>query len=325
MRASELPHITADLLDAPARAHAARALHHQCGRADLHRQRAARGRRHSVDDAVAPTRSARSWRAPTRCWSISAPSTRSGATRPRPRSKSRAEEGVPWVLDPVFIDRSEPRAAYARSLVAQKPRAIRLNRAEFVALSGTEPDGEALTRYALDTLAVHRADRHGRPGHRRRAARRDRERPSADGARDRDGLRGLGARTAHSSRSKAIAFVATAAALLCFGVAGEVAGEHAHRPGQFRDRDPRRAVWARPRHADAKRRGCTMTVDVRLNAIVDPERANGRSLVELARMVVAGRRDADPVARQARRDPAHDRARRAPSRRRSPAPACRWW
>ena len=31
-----------------------------------------------------------------------------------------------------------------------------------------------------------------------------------------------------------------------------------------------------------------MTLDVRLNAIVDPERANGRSLVELTRMVVAG-------------------------------------
>jgi len=31
-----------------------------------------------------------------------------------------------------------------------------------------------------------------------------------------------------------------------------------------------------------------MTVDVRLNAIVDPERANGRTLAELARMVVAG-------------------------------------
>src|SRR3954447_22551007 len=29
-------------------------------------------------------------------------------------------------------------------------------------------------------------------------------------------------------------------------------------------------------------------VDVRLNAIVDPERANGRSLAELTRMVVAG-------------------------------------
>jgi thiamine-phosphate pyrophosphorylase len=31
-----------------------------------------------------------------------------------------------------------------------------------------------------------------------------------------------------------------------------------------------------------------MTVDVRLNAIVDPERANGRSLVELTRLVVDG-------------------------------------
>jgi thiamine-phosphate pyrophosphorylase len=31
-----------------------------------------------------------------------------------------------------------------------------------------------------------------------------------------------------------------------------------------------------------------MKVDVRLNAIVDPERANGRSLAELARLVVAG-------------------------------------
>src|SRR5689334_10285803 len=41
------------------------------------------------------------------------------------------EEGVPWVLDPVFIDRSEPRAAYAKSLIGQKPGAIRLNAGEF--------------------------------------------------------------------------------------------------------------------------------------------------------------------------------------------------
>ena len=53
MRASELPHITADILDAPARTRAARALHHQFGRADLHRKCAARGRRDPVDDAVA--------------------------------------------------------------------------------------------------------------------------------------------------------------------------------------------------------------------------------------------------------------------------------
>ncbi len=65
-----------------------------------------------------------------------------------------SERRTPWVLDPVFIDRSEPRAEYAKSLVAQNPDAIRLNRAEFAALSGAEPDDAALTRYALDTLAV---------------------------------------------------------------------------------------------------------------------------------------------------------------------------
>src|SRR6266702_6547363 len=37
-----------------------------------------------------------------------------------------AEEGLPWVLDPVLIDRSPARAAYARTLVARTPRALRL-------------------------------------------------------------------------------------------------------------------------------------------------------------------------------------------------------
>ena len=61
-----------------------------------------------------------------------------------------AEEGVPWVLDPVFVDRSPPRAAYARTLVARQPRVIRLNRAEFTALAGVEPEAAELIRYALD-------------------------------------------------------------------------------------------------------------------------------------------------------------------------------
>ncbi len=39
-----------------------------------------------------------------------------------------SEEGVPWVLDPVFIDRSQARAAYARALAARKPASMRLNR-----------------------------------------------------------------------------------------------------------------------------------------------------------------------------------------------------
>src|SRR5437660_5224377 len=55
-----------------------------------------------------------------------------------------SERRTPWVLDPVFIDRSEPRAAYAKSLVAQNPDAIRLNAAEFITLSGSDPDDAAL-------------------------------------------------------------------------------------------------------------------------------------------------------------------------------------
>ena len=61
---------------------------------------------------------------------------------------------VPWVLDPVFIDRSTPRAALARALIASAPKAVRLNGAEFSALSGIEPTRETLTAYARDTKTV---------------------------------------------------------------------------------------------------------------------------------------------------------------------------
>src|SRR5579872_5794078 len=40
---------------------------------------------------------------------------------------------IPWVLDPVFIDRSKPRAAFAKTLAAKRPAAVRLNQAEFLA------------------------------------------------------------------------------------------------------------------------------------------------------------------------------------------------
>src|SRR5688500_1240281 len=43
--------------------------------------------------------------------------------------------GRPWVLDPVFVERSQPRADYARSLLTSQPRAIRLNAPELAALS----------------------------------------------------------------------------------------------------------------------------------------------------------------------------------------------
>jgi hydroxyethylthiazole kinase len=142
------------------------------------------------------------------------------------------DEGKPWVLDPVFIDRSELRAEYARSLVAQKPRAIRLNRAEFVALAGAEADDAALSRYALDTLAT----------------------VALTGTVDRitDGAQFVSIENGHPLMARVTAmgcaasaltaafvavesdrFLASAAALLCFGVAGGIAGESASGPGSF--------------------------------------------------------------------------------------------
>src|SRR6478735_9260152 len=48
--------------------------------------------------------------------------------------------GIPWVLDPVFVERSPPRLAFAKKLMGRKPTAIRLNAAEFAALSGGKSD-----------------------------------------------------------------------------------------------------------------------------------------------------------------------------------------
>src|SRR6266851_5363063 len=65
-----------------------------------------------------------------------------------------ADERRPWVLDPVFIERSQPRTAFAKTLVARKPWAVRLNGAEFSALAGVAPADDALRLYAIDQLCV---------------------------------------------------------------------------------------------------------------------------------------------------------------------------
>ena len=143
-----------------------------------------------------------------------------------------SERRTPWVLDPVFVDRSEARAAYAKSLVAQNPDAIRLNWAEFITLGGVEADDAALTRYALDTLAI----------------------VALTGTVDRitDGAQFVSIENGHPLMARVTAmgcaasalvaaflaiesdaFTATAAALLAFGVAGGIAGERASGPGSF--------------------------------------------------------------------------------------------
>jgi hydroxyethylthiazole kinase len=231
MRASELPHITADILT---------------------RLRARAPRVHCITNAVAQTFTANVLLAAGAIPSMTVSPDEIGAfvaradallinlgTFDEARREAAAtalevasEEGVPWVLDPVFIDRSEPRAAYARSLVGHKPRAIRLNRAEFATLAGLEPEGDALARFALDTLAVLAMT--GATDH------------VADGARQvalENGHPLMARVTAMGCAASALvgafiavegdALVATAAALLAFGVAGEVAGAKANGPGSL--------------------------------------------------------------------------------------------
>jgi len=142
------------------------------------------------------------------------------------------KSGIPWVLDPVFIDRSEARAIYAASLVAQNPDAIRLNAAEFTALAEAEPENVALTRYALDTLAVVAL-----------TGTVDRITDGAQQALIENGHPLMARVTAMGCAASALvaaflavesdAFAAVASALLCFGVAGGIAGERAEGPGSF--------------------------------------------------------------------------------------------
>jgi hydroxyethylthiazole kinase len=46
------------------------------------------------------------------------------------------EAGIPWIFDPVFIDRSPPRAAYAEELLSLGPALIRGNEGEITLLGG---------------------------------------------------------------------------------------------------------------------------------------------------------------------------------------------
>jgi hydroxyethylthiazole kinase len=142
------------------------------------------------------------------------------------------EEGHPWVLDPVFIDRSEKRAAFARVLAVCNPAVMRLNRTEFAALADTAADSDALKRYALDSLTVI-----GLTGE---------VDLITDGARlttVENGHLLMGRVTAMGCAGSALvaaflsvendALVATAAALLALGVAGEMAAARSAGPGSF--------------------------------------------------------------------------------------------
>jgi hydroxyethylthiazole kinase len=138
------------------------------------------------------------------------------------------DKAIPWVLDPVFIDRSAVRAAYAREIAAQGPALVRGNAGEIVVLG----EGEDAGALALRLGAV----------------------VAATGGTDRitDGWRSVGIANGHALMASVTgmgcagaavtaAFLsvgddplaATASALLVLGVAGEVAAGTARGPGSF--------------------------------------------------------------------------------------------
>ena len=139
---------------------------------------------------------------------------------------------LPWLVDPVFIDRSPARAQFVRTLIARHPSAVRLNQAEFAALSGYKADGEAVARFAQahETIVALTGDVDMVSDGRRRIA-------IANG----DPLMGLV--TAMGCASAAFvcaalaveqdAWLATLAAVAAFGVAGELAAQRAQGPGSF--------------------------------------------------------------------------------------------
>jgi hydroxyethylthiazole kinase len=146
--------------------------------------------------------------------------------------ETATRRSVPWVLDPVFIDRSSPRAAFARALIESAPKAVRLNRAEFSALSGSDPTREALAACARGKKIV----------------------VGLSGAEDivSDGERCATIANGHPLMAKVTAmgcaasalvaaclavepdaWRATTAALVMIGVAGELAATKAEGPGSF--------------------------------------------------------------------------------------------
>lgn len=139
------------------------------------------------------------------------------------------EAGVPWVLDPVLVNRSPDRLALARRLVEREPRILRANAGEFAALAEA---GESPARFAvrnLTTVALTgEVDLVTDGGRQARVANGDplMARVTAMGC----------AATAVAAAFLAVEhdpLISSVCALAVVGVAGEVAAEAARGPGSF--------------------------------------------------------------------------------------------
>ena len=139
---------------------------------------------------------------------------------------------MPWVLDPVFIERSPGRAAFARELLARGPTAVRLNATEFGPLFGGDPADEAAARVAeaCGTVVALTGDSDIVTDGAQRAV-------ITNGDPLMALVTGMGcAGSALVGAALAVetdAWLATNAALIVLGVAGEVAAAATHGPGRF--------------------------------------------------------------------------------------------
>jgi len=142
---------------------------------------------------------------------------------------SAAAAGRPWVLDPVLIDRSPPRAALARDLLARRPSALRLNATEFAALGGNAatPTEFAAEHQCVVTLS----------GATDFVADRARLVRIANGHPLMTRITAMGcaasALVAACLAVEADAWRAAFAGLLILGIAGEITGERAGGPGSL--------------------------------------------------------------------------------------------
>jgi hydroxyethylthiazole kinase len=145
---------------------------------------------------------------------------------------SAAAAGRPWVLDPVFVERSAPRVAFARDLTRRHPTALRLNPAELAALTGAAWSEGGLRAYALGIETVV-----GLTGETDLVTDGTRLARIANGHPLMSKITAMGcAESAVVAACLAVepdAWRATAAGLMLFGVAGEIAGARATGPGSF--------------------------------------------------------------------------------------------
>jgi len=127
--------------------------------------------------------------------------------------------GVPWVLDPVKVERSPERLAFARELLAFAPAVVRANPAEMAAFD----PGAGPVRATTGEVDLVAAD-----GRERRIAGGDPLTTRVTAM----GCAGTGLVAAFLA-VEPDAFAAAAAALTCLKVAGELAGATARGPGSF--------------------------------------------------------------------------------------------